>query len=431
MKELMRKTRQILYTDLVKISFYSGLGTFVRMFSGLISVKVVASIIGPAGMALMGQLTNFTTILQSVAGGGITSGVTRYISEFSDDKQRLTWYLSTAIRITLFLSFLVGFCLIICASYISILLLNTDAYKLVFIVFGCSIVLYSINALLMAILNGFKEYRLFIQINIVGSVVSLLFSIVLSIHFGLMGAMLSVVTYQSVVFIIAWVILMKADRSYLHFFRIPYNRLAAGQLFNYSIMTLATALIVPISQLLVRGYIVDEVSSTDAGMWEGVNRISGMYLQLIISSLGIYYLPRLSELKTDKEFSVEVKHVFKVLLPFLIIASVIIYLFRTIIITLLFTSAFNSMESLFSFQLLGDVLKMSGWILGYIMIAKAMVRAYIFTELLNYGCFVCLSILLVNWIGVKGAVIAYAIAHACYFLVMLYMFRKILFRKYS
>ena len=89
--------------------------------------------------------------------------------------------------------------------------------------------------------------------------------------------------------------------------------------------------------------------------------------------------------------------------------------------------AFRPMESLFSFQLLGDVLKMSGWILGYIMVAKAMVRTYIVTELLNYSCFVLLSIAFTNVFGVNGAVIAYATGHSLYLLIMLRFFRKILF----
>lgn len=431
MKQLIWKLRQILHTDLVKISFYNGLGTFVKMFSGVVSIKVVASIVGPSGMALLGQLTNFTTIIQSLAGGGITTGVTRYVSEHAQDDAKTTLYIGTALRITIFLSVCTGFLLLLLGRYFSIWLLNSKDHALIFHVFGASIILYTLNALLMAVLNGFKEFKYFIQINIAGSIISLLFSVVLAFTWGLTGAMLSVVTYQSVVFVVAVLILMKSNWPYMNVFKFVYHGPAATHLFRYSLMALASALIVPMSQLLVRGYIVDRISAADAGMWEGVNRISGMYLQIVISSLGVYYLPRLAELKTDIDFSREVKHVFQVILPFLLFASVTIYVFRSIIISLLFTDAFSPMESLFPFQLLGDILKMSGWILGYIMVAKAMVRTYILTELLNYSCFVALSFLLVKWIGVNGAVIAYATGHAVYFLVMLRIFRKIIFFRKS
>lgn len=427
MKQLLWKVRQLLHTDLVKISFYNGLGTFVKMFSGVVSVKVVASIVGPSGMALLGQLINFTTIIQSLAGGGITTGVTRYISEHSADKYKSALYIGTALRITLILSFFTGLILISFGRIFSQWLLNTSDYAIIFQVFGGSIILYALNALLMAILNGFKEFRFFIQINMAGSLISLLFSVVLALTWGLKGAMLSVVTYQSIVFIVAVYMLLRSGWPQFTLLSFVYNGSVALHLFRYSLMALASALIVPLSQLLVRGYIVDHISAADAGMWEGINRISGMYLQIVITSLGVYYLPRLAELKTDEEFSREVKSVFQVMIPFLLLAAFTIYVFRSTIISLLFSKAFIPMESLFPFQLIGDIFKMSGWILGYMMVAKAMVRTYIITELINYSLFVCLSYILVNKIGVNGAVIAYATGHVIYFLIMLRIFRKIIF----
>ena len=62
--------------DIVKVFSFNAISTLVRMLTGLISVKVVASIIGPCGIALLGQLNNFSTILLGVANGGINSGIT-------------------------------------------------------------------------------------------------------------------------------------------------------------------------------------------------------------------------------------------------------------------------------------------------------------------------------------------------------------------
>lgn len=429
MKELLWKFRKLLHTDLVRISFYNGLGTFVKMFSGLVSVKVVASIVGPAGMALLGQLTNFTTIIQSIAGGGITTGVTRYISEHAQQEEKASLYISTALRLTLILSLITGVLLIVFAAQFSEMILHQEHYVLVFRIFGGSILLYALNSLLMAILNGYKAFKYFIQINMIGSLVSVLFSVLLAVKWGLMGAMVSVVTYQSVVFLVAMVMLHRSGWWHTTYTSISYSGSVASNLFRYSMMALASALIVPLSQLMVRGYLVEHISATDAGMWEGVNRISSMYLQIVISSLGVYYLPRLAELKSDEAFHREVKHVFQVMLPFLMLAAFSIYVFRSLIISLLFSAAFKPMEGLFAFQLIGDILKMCGWMLGYIMVAKAMVRTYILTEILNYSCFVLLSIILTNWIGVTGAVIAYATGHALYFTIMLSVFRKIVFFK--
>jgi PST family polysaccharide transporter len=427
MKDLVLKFKRLLKTDLVKVSFFNGLGTFFKMFSGLISIKAVASIVGPAGMALLGQLNNFTVIIQSIAGGGITTGLTRYISEHVHDRDKVNVYIGTALKLTLLGSCSAGIILVLFGSQFSELLFSSFDYTFIFRIFGFSIIIYALNALLMAILNGYKQYRIFININLLGSVVSLIFSVVLAFTLGLKGAMLSVVTYQSVVFFISVIWLFHTGIISWSFIRFDFSYFAASQLFQYSLMALVSAIVIPFSQIFVRGYIVDHISTSDAGMWEGVNRISSMYLQIIISSLSIYYLPRLAELKEDSEYTYEVRHVYSILLPFLLCTSLIIYIFRNSIISLLFTIDFQEMEKLFSFQLIGDILKVTGWILGYIMVAKAMVKTYIITEIFNYLIFILLSILFINWIGVKGVVIAYATSHAFYLVLMMIKFRHILF----
>ena len=76
---MLSKTKNILASDLIKVSFLNGLATVIKMITGLVSVKVVAAIIGPAGIALLGQLNNFSTILLSLSNGGINAGITKYV----------------------------------------------------------------------------------------------------------------------------------------------------------------------------------------------------------------------------------------------------------------------------------------------------------------------------------------------------------------
>ena len=63
--------KRVAKADIIKVFSLTSISTLVRMCTGLVSVKVVASIIGPAGVALVGQLNNFSTIALSLATGGI------------------------------------------------------------------------------------------------------------------------------------------------------------------------------------------------------------------------------------------------------------------------------------------------------------------------------------------------------------------------
>jgi PST family polysaccharide transporter len=399
------------------------------MLAGVVSTKVVASVVGPIGIALLGQLNNFTTIILSLANGGITTGVTKYVSEHSEREERTSLYIGTAFRITFMFSVVTGIAMIVGAGYFSDLILKGEEYKAVFYIFGITIIFYALNALLLAILNGFKEYKLFVRVNIISSLSSLLFSVVMALAFGLMGALVSAVTFQSVVFLITLLLVSKAPWFSWSMFLGRIDKKSIYNLIQYSFMALATAIIVPLSQLLVRGYIAEKISVTEAGIWESVNRISSMYLMVVVTSFSVYYLPRLAELKNDMLIRKEVMSVYQLMVPFLILASLSIYMLRNLIITVLFTSEFNRMGDLLPFQLCGDILKMSGWVLGYLMVAKAMTRAYIFMEILNYSLFVIISYILINYYGVTGATMAYAIGHMIYLVGMFIIFRKMLFNR--
>ena len=71
-------------------------------------------------------------------------------------------------------------------------------------------------------------------------------------------------------------------------------------------MAFTSAATVPVSQMLLRGYVITEISATEAGWWEAMNRISNMYLMVITTSFSVYYLPRLSELTNNDELRHEI-----------------------------------------------------------------------------------------------------------------------------
>lgn len=424
---MITKIKKSFSADLIKVSSLNGVATVIKMLTGLVSVKVVAAIIGPAGIALLGQLSNFSTITLGVSSGGINAGMTKYISEYSSSRNKYLLFLGTGFWITISFSILTSIILILGAGYFSRLILLDEKYKFVFYFFGTTIILYALNALLISVLNGFKEYKKYVVANILGSLVGLIFSVALSIKYGVSGALISVVTFQSIVFLLTLAIIKKSYWFEWRIFSRKFSKLVAVKLGHYSMMALVSAIVVPTSQLIIRSYIKKTQSITNAGLWEGINRISAMYLLVITTSLGVYYLPRLAELRNKQELRQEIFSVYKLVIPLLIAATIIIYLFRKLIIQILFTKEFAGMQGLFGFQLIGDIFKMAGWILGYLMIAKSMTRTYITMEFVSYSGQVLFSCGFVALYGTVGAVIGYAVGNLLYFVLMLIIFRNILF----
>lgn len=415
--------KKLLSTDLVKVFSFTGLSTLIKLITSYVTIKVVAHIIGPAGIALVGQLQNFVSIFTTIGAGGINNGVVKYVSEYKNDKSELQKYLSTGFRLTILFSGGSGVLLVLFCRYLSQWILFDAQYFYVFMLFGISLIFISINNFFLSVLNGFKEFRKFVIVNILTNLLSLMFTLILVWLYGLKGALVAVVTYQGiVVFMTLYFLKNKAWLSKKIFER--WDKETLKKFFSYALMALVSAFTLPTAQLLIRGYIINRYSITDAGFWEAMNKISGMYLMFITSSFSVYYLPRLSEITDHKLLKVEIFQTYKIITPILLVSLILIFLLKDIVINLLFTKEFYPMKSLFFWQLLGDFFKILSWLLAFVMVAKSMTKLYIVTEVFFSTTLVVFSYFFINRYGVIGATQSYCLNYFLYLVIMILIFRK-------
>ena len=426
LKELITRISKV---DIVKVFSLNAVSTLIHMCTALISTKVVASIIGPAGIAMLGQLNNINTILQSVAGGGIRSGVTKFIAEHKEDNDKVSNYISNALKISSIFTFIISLVCIIGHKILSNKIMLSPDYGYVFVVLGFTIFLFTLNSLLVSILNGFKEFKKYVVVNISSSVFSLLFSVSLCLLWGLKGAMISAVTFQSVVLFVTVYQCRKCSWFKKENFFGKFDKGVIKQYMQYTLMSLVTLSIVPVTQMILRGYVISEISVTEAGWWDAMNKISHMSLSIITTSLSVYILPRMSELTDKWELKQDIIRSYKFIVPFMLICSVLLYLLRKPIIWLLYTPDFYPMENLFMWQLLGDIFKVSSWILSYLMLAKLKTKAFILTEIFSGISGLLIRFICMKHFGVVGLNIGYMINYILYFICMLWLFRDIVFAK--
>lgn len=414
---------------LIKTTFFSGIITFIRIASGFVAGKTIAILTGPAGVAVVGAFTNFIAITQTFANGAINTGVVKYTAEFNDDVQELKLLFSTGIKISLFCSGIVGVLLIVLAPHFSFLIFLKQEYANPIRVLGLTIILYSLNSLFISILNGKGQIKNYTFVNAVGSLVGLTTTVVFVYFFKIQGALYALVLSQSLVFFITVFFITKSEWFSRSFFNKTFNKTIAKKLSHYSLMAIVTALTGPVSQILLRNILIDKQGVESAGYWQGMMRISDGYLMLITTSLSTYYLPKLSSIKTDWELRQEIKKGYKIIIPAVLFGCVSIYIMRFFIIKTLFTEDFNIMEGLFLYQLVGDFFKMLAWILAYLMLAKAMTRLYIITEISFSLSYILISYFCLSFFGLNGMSIAFAINYIGYFLLFILLFRKLIFNK--
>jgi PST family polysaccharide transporter len=411
---------------LIKTSILTAISTIIRVIAGFISIKIIAVYVGPSGLALMGQLQSFITMMSSIASALVKEGIVKYTAENYDDegiKQKI-W--SSAFKISLVLVVPMSFLVIVFSDFISLKLFKTVEYGSVFILFAITVIFFVLNSFLLSILNGQKEIKKLTILNIIGSIFGLIMTVVLVIHYQLYGALIAQIISQSIVFFITLFFVLKSSWFKLNMFLGDIDKEYTKKLLKYSLMALVTATMIPLSHIYIRNYIGANIGWDEAGYWQAVWRISETYLMLVTVSLSVYYLPKLSSIDDKKMLRAELFYGYKIIMPIVVFTAFGIYIFKDFIIEILFTEKFSPMAELFLYQLIGDVIKIASWLMSFIMIAKAMTRMYILSEIFFAWSFVGLTILFMNIYGLIGVTIAFMVNYFIY-LIFIYFKMKDLF----
>lgn len=386
--------------------------------------KILAIYVGPTGYAALGQFQNAMQMITTLASGAINTGVTKYTAEYQNDDAQQSRLWQTAGTITLVSSSFLSLAVFIFSEQLAQFFLADSRLSTVFVWFSATLVLFVFNTLLLAILNGRKEIPRFVLANIAGSVLALVVTTFMVVNWHVLGALVALAVYQSLSFFVTLALCLKTNWFSFGKLvgRVDWN--VAKNLAKYTAMALTTAATVPMSQILIRNHLGETLGWQAAGYWEAMWRLSSAYLMLASTTLSVYYLPKLSELKSSKEIKAEIMSGYRVILPVVILSASLVYALRELVIAILFSKQFAPMENLFCWQLIGDVLKIASWLFAYVMLARAMTKLFIVSEIFFAILFYVLSVYFTSAFGLNGVTVAYAVNYFVYLIFMAYVIRN-------
>jgi PST family polysaccharide transporter len=409
---------------LVRTSLLNGVAVAVKVASAVILNKILAVFVGPAGYAIIGQFQNAVSIMVSLTGGVLATGVTKATAQHFDDevKQHAVW--RTAMQLSLWASLAAGVALLFVGGWISEWLLHRADMRSIPVWLALGLPAMAANNLLMAIVNGKKEVGIYVSANIAGSLISFLVTGGLSFSFGLYGALVAFTINPAIVLLSTAALVVRRNWFTVKFVKGRIDRPALRELSGFGLMGLTTALTVPLSYMLIRDHLTASLGLTAAGYWQACWKISEIYLMLVTTTLSLYYLPRLAEIRTAVELKIEIVRVYRFVMPLVIAGAVTIFLLRDFIVVTLFTADFLPMRELFLWQLIGDVIKIGSWVLSYILLGRVMVKIVVVTDILFTVLFVLLSWGLIDIYGLVGVSMAYALNYCFYWNGMAWLVKR-------
>jgi O-antigen/teichoic acid export membrane protein len=420
--------KNILSSQLFKITSLNSISVLLKIGIGLITSKVLAIFIGPTGMALVGNLRNFLTSVESVSTLGFQNGIVKYVAENKGNKLELKKIFSTLFFSLIAITIVLSSVLFWFAPYWNkIVFGNNLDYSYVFRVLAIVLPLYAASLYLVSIINGLGKFKTVIYVNSIGNIIGLFITLLFIWKWLLLGALLSIIITPSLLFFVTLYYILK-DISIINSIHLDlFDFEIIKNLSHYFLMAMVSGILGPIIFLAIRNQVIQNIGLNEAGFWEAMTRISTYYLLFINTLLTVYYFPKLVTANNENETKLVFWSFYKNVLPLFIVGLIGIYLFRNLIIKILFTEDFEPVSNLFFWQLIGDFFKAASWILGLQFFAKKMTKAFIITEVLSLAILYISSFYFISFFKIEGVVIAHTFTYFMYLLVLGIYFRKSLF----
>ncbi|MCB0467631.1 MAG: O-antigen translocase [Aequorivita sp.] len=392
----------------------------VRLFISLFIQRLLAEIVGEAGIAKIGSLRNLLEMLSSFASVGIFSGVVKYVAEYKDDKEQLQKLFSTTLVFTVSGTIVVSLVLFFGADYLSNTIFDSPDYIYLIKLLAVIVPFISMYRVFNGIVNGLSLYKKLAGIDLFSYILSAILTVVLLLINNIDGALVAIAITPALQFFVLLFIFIKVLREYVQFSKLTFKVPMANGLLAFSLMSFFSTVLLNYVEIDIRVMIQNRITMADAGIWTAMTNISKNYMVFSSAIFTLYVLPKFAGIHNKTDFKAELFNIYKTLLPLFGVGMLLIYFLRDYVIQIIYPD-FNAMAPLFKWQLLGDFVRLAAIVLGYQFLAKRMVRNFIFSEILSLALFYGFSYYLAGIYGVEGVVMAHFLRYVVYFFVVLYL----------
>ena len=385
--------------------------------------KLFALFLGPSGLALLGNLKNFTQLLHSYGTLGMQSGIIRFASEWKSQPKKIANLVGT-LNIIFTISALIGGSFIFFfSSALSLTIFQNTSFDYIFKIIAVILPLQGFHLMYYSILQGLGNYKRVVWQAVLMDLIKVALTSILVLKYDLVGALIAMVVVPVFYFLLSvW-----NTAITLQIFRYNWSKGVAKNLALYAMMSLFSSIAIPIVYIVIRNKITTDLGVDNAGYWEAVNQFSFFYFMVLNSIIMMYVLPKISENQKVSFFRKQASEYFLKLIPVFVVGLVLLFLFRDIAIWILFDDSFRPVSELMLWQLLGDVFRAASLVLVAYIHAHRLITHYITIDLVLSFSLILFSFFFIEQFGLIGAVRAHFVSYLIYFVAIVFLLRKTLF----
>lgn len=413
--------------QILRASAIMGSSSAVSIVGGIIRAKVMAVLLGPTGIGLMGLLQSILTTAGTVSGMGLASSGVRQIAEAhaEGDPERLAYTRGALWYGALVLGFLGALALVVFRKHIATLALGETRYAADVAWLGIGVWASTVSGAQTAFLNGLRRLGDLARVNILGALVGMAVAVLAVWQWRETGVVIAVVSAPMATLAVSWWLTRRIPFAPV---RVSWRPLTGpwGDLFRLGIVFMTTALMTVGAQFLVRLIITRTLGLAATGHFQAAWSISMLYLGFVLQAMGTDYYPRLTAVAKDRDaMNNAVNQQAEVAL---LLAGPVILGMLTLapqVVGLLYSAAFGETVGVLRWQVLGDLFKVASWPMGFILLAQARSRTFFFTELAWNVVYVGLVWFGLNVWGLEATGIAFLLGYVFYFCLIWAIVRRV------
>lgn len=382
----------------------------MKTVAGLIVIKLLAWKLGPDGFGLLGQLMTLVAITGMFAGGGITNGLIKVLAESPvASKEGRAWF-ATAFTLTTIISAFVALLLMVFSSALSSRLMQ-GSFAALFVGLGIAQAIVGYGSLVQAEASSRGESSFYAKVNILGTLVGTLVLAFAVNSFGFHGAAYSVMLMPAMTGLVALFFMVINRRELFRYSRFLIDKVRMRHLLSFSVLALVGSTSVPVAQILMRDGMAQNFGWEQVGLWQGVIKLSDVYMQFVGVVLINYVLPRYAAAANLKLVIKEFKISLIWLLSVLLLGFIILYSLKNIVVKLVFSDAFLPMTDYFLLQMIGDIFRTGASAISFVFMARGAVRVCIAFEFAQGIILFTFFVLLLTICGPMTPVYAHVITY--------------------
>lgn len=403
------------YAQILRSTTIMGGSSIVNILFGIARSKVLAVLLGPAGVGLMGIYASILSTASTIAGMGLSGSGVRQIAEaqgtgdarvLDDVRFALRWA-------TRLLGGAGALGLYLLRHQVSNWTTGDDSLAQGVSVLAIGVFFSVLSGSQTALLNGLRRISDLARIHILGAVLGTAVAIACVWFLRERGVVFTILAISLTTFIASWWYSSRIPRVSGH----PPFREFLGHvlsLWRLGVAFMLSALMTTGALLLTRIIIVQRLGLEASGLFQASWSITMLYMGFVLQAMGSDFYPRLTALIRDRAASnklVNEQTEVALLLTGPVLLGVLT--FAPLMIRLLYSAAFAESALILRWQVFGNFFKVITWPMGFIIVAKGMGRVFIASELFWNASYVGII-----WFGTRpfglpvagtGFVLAYAL----------------------